>query len=84
MSVVNNTFTKICNKKFVKDYVKEAKKVKYNIKELRMDNTILSYTITDPTYADALVFKAVVTRPDVWIVTFSRDYFEEPKGIRGL
>jgi hypothetical protein len=76
---INNTFIKLSQTKGVKDLVKEAKRVKYKVKTDSGDDfgkgDIWRYEVTDE---GNLVFKAMLVRPNIWAVTFSKDYWQEP------
>lgn len=73
VSPARSTFTRVGEKRRVTALVKEAKRVGYAVKE----SGGFSYTVTDPTQAGALVFKAVNVRPDLWATTYSTAYFVE-------
>ena len=68
------TFIRLTNgKKRVTALVKEAKRVKYEVKE----NGGFSYVVTDPENANALVFRAVNVRPGMWAISYATAYFVE-------
>jgi hypothetical protein len=76
------SFTRLCATTFVKGLVKEAKRVKYTVNVLR-DNDfgngpIWGYEVFDPENGDALVFKSICVRPNMWGTTFSKVYWVEP------
>lgn len=76
---IKNTFIQLCQTKGVKDLVKEAKRVKYNVVTESGSDTgksdIWRYEVTDE---GNLVFKAMLVRPNIWAITFSKDYWQEP------
>jgi len=76
---IRNTFIKLSQTKRIKYLVKEAKRVKYNVAVESGDDFgkggIWRYEVTDK---GALVFKAMLILPNVWAITFSKDYWVEP------
>jgi hypothetical protein len=76
---IKNTFIQLSQTAGVKALVKEAKRVKYNVAVESGDDfgkgDIWRYEVTDE---GAMVFKAMLVRPNIWAVTFSKDYWVEP------
>jgi len=76
---IKNTFIQLSQTPGVKALVKEAKRVKYNVVTESGSDTgrgnIWRYEVRDE---GALVFKAMLVRPNIWAITFSKDYFVEP------
>jgi hypothetical protein len=70
------TFTRVCQQDHVKALVKEAKRVGYTI-----EKNSYSYKVYDPTKEGALVFRAVLMGRNVWGITYSRLYWQEPDPI---
>lgn len=75
-------FRRICSTNFVKNLVKEAKRVGYTVDVFRNGDmnkgSVYGYQVFDPTHDNSLVFKAIAIRPDNWGTTFSKVYWQEP------
>ena len=68
---VPKTFIRLMGPKVKASYLKEAKRVGYQITK-----DALTFTVRDN---EALVFKGVQARRGIWAVTFSKDYWQEEK-----
>ena len=68
------TFIKLCSPVFVKDLLKEAKRVKYLVEKDDM-----SFTVKDDETND-LVFKGIKMNRSFYAVNFSKKYWVEPEG----
>jgi hypothetical protein len=66
------TFIKLLGNDYLKSLVKEARRVKYLIKQ-----DSISVAVRDDG-DNALVFKAIKVRPNMWAATFSKDYWKDP------
>ena len=86
MNTTNNeiaprkSFTRVLDNAGIKSFVKEAKRVGYNVEVWRFDDTgksgpIYGYEVKD---GDALVFKSMKMRPGIWATTFSTLYWKDP------
>jgi hypothetical protein len=73
-TTVRQTFLKVCSTSYIKGLVKEAKRVKYTVNH----DAGYWYEVLDPDHANALVFKAVHIKPNMWATTFSKVYWQEP------
>ena len=69
--VVHKTFIRLMGPKVKASYLKEAKRVGYQITK-----DLFTFTVRDN---EALVFKGVQARKGIWAVTFSKDYWQEEK-----
>jgi ferredoxin-fold anticodon binding domain-containing protein len=65
------TFIKLCKTAFVKKLVKEARRVKYLVEQDEM-----SVVVRDDA-DNALVFKAIQVRSNMWATTFSTLYWQQ-------
>lgn len=72
-----DTFIKLMSVGMVKDYLKEARKVKYLV-----EKDALTFTVKDDETRD-LVFKGVRVNQGFYGVTFSKKYWVEPVGSDG-
>ena len=68
---VHKTFLRLMGPKVRASYLKEAKRVGYQI-----EKDLFTFTVRDN---GALVFKGVAVRAAIWAVTFSKDYWLEEK-----
>ena len=79
---VRSTFTRVCSTSFIKNLVKDAKRVGYAVNILRNSDMnkgpVYGYQVFDPSHDNSLVFKAIAVRPDTWGTTFSKVYWQEP------
>jgi hypothetical protein len=71
-----NTFLKLMSPDKVRELVKEAKRVKYTV-EGKLSESFLE--VTDPDYANVMVFRGVEVRRGVWSVSFSKLYWQSPE-----
>ena len=74
---VRSSFIRLIDTKYVKNLVKEAKRVEYTVNVLR-SSAIYGYEVYDPTHDNSVVFKAMLVRPNYWAATFSKVYWQEP------
>lgn len=79
---VRSSFIRFLDTKYVKNLVKEAKRVKYNVEIGRTSSdesgSIIWYDVRDPEHSNSLVFKTVQVQPNYWATTFSKVYWQEP------
>jgi hypothetical protein len=75
---VRSTFIRFLDTKYVKNLVKEAKRVKYTVNISRNGDNVYLYEVFDPEHSNSLVFKSVAMRPNYWATTFSKVYWQEP------
>ena len=77
-----SSFTRIINTEYVKELVKEAKRVKYSVETFKDSDTgkgrVWGYEVRDTDHDNSLVFKVILLRANGWAGTFSKVYWQEP------
>lgn len=76
---ISTTFVRTISTTYLKELVKEAKRVEYEVETWRDSDTgkgpIYGYQVKDN---GELVFKALAIRKNIWAGTFSKLYWQEP------
>lgn len=73
-----STFIRFLDTKYIKNLIKEAKRVKYTVNISRDGDNVYLYEVFDPEHNNSVVFKSVAMRPNYWATTFSKVYWQEP------
>jgi hypothetical protein len=73
-----STFIRFLDTKYIKNLIKEAKRVKYTVNISRNGDNVYLYEVFDPEHNNSVVFKSVAMRPNYWATTFSKVYWQEP------
>lgn len=71
------TFMRVGRKSYVNGLIKEARRVGYTVAPMGSADFVWGYTVTDPTNAEAKVFKAVALDKSTWAITYHTPYFQE-------